>query len=67
MFLGLKGLMNKITSLRVTRETRNRLAEVGTKDETFDEIIQRLIEFYEKNNQASIGRTMARKAVGGTR
>jgi len=42
--------MNKITSLRVTRETRNRLAEMGSKDETFDQIIQRLIEFYKKNS-----------------
>jgi len=44
--------MNKITSLRVTRETRNRLAEMGSKDETFDQIIQRLIEFYKKNSRS---------------
>ncbi len=43
--------MNKITSLRVTRKTRNRLSEIGRKDESFNQIIQRLITFYKKNSQ----------------
>ncbi|MFH0848036.1 MAG: hypothetical protein V1857_00855 [archaeon] len=46
-------MMNGITSLRVTRETRNRLSEIGSKDETFDEIIQRLIEFYRGQQRES--------------
>ena len=43
--------MNEITSLRVSRETRNRLAEIGSKDESFDQIIQRLISFYKRNTK----------------
>ena len=45
--------MNRITSLRVSRETRNRLAEMGGKDDTFDQIIRRLIDFYKKNRRRS--------------
>lgn len=44
--------MNRITSLRVSRETRNLLAEMGSKDETFDQIIRRLIEFHKKNSRS---------------
>ena len=40
--------MNAVTSLRVSRDTRNRLSEIGSKDETFDEIVRRLIDFYKK-------------------
>jgi len=47
--------MNEITSLRVRRDTRNRLAEIGSKDETFDQIIQRLIVFYKKNSDRKRG------------
>ena len=46
--------MNGITSLRVTRETRNRLSEIGSKDETFDEIIQRLIDFYKEQQESTL-------------
>jgi hypothetical protein len=45
--------VNNVTSLRVTRETRNRLADLGSKDETFDEIIQRLIDFYNNNSEVA--------------
>jgi len=45
--------MAEDTTVRVKRETRRRLAEVGSKEETFDEIIQRLIDFYKKNNKLS--------------
>jgi len=41
--------LDEATTVRVSRETRKRLAEVGTKEESFDEIIQRLIKFYEKH------------------
>jgi len=43
--------VNKITTLRVSRQTRNQLAEIGSKDETFDRIILRLLEFYKKNSR----------------
>jgi len=51
-FAGLVGAMNRITSLRVTRETRDRLAEIGGKDDSFDEIIGRLLDFYKRNNKS---------------
>lgn len=45
--------MEEVTSLRVSRETRNRLSVIGSKDDTFDKIIQRLIDFYEDNEETS--------------
>ena len=54
--------MGEVTSLRVSRETRNRLSGIGSKDDTFDKIIQRLIDFYE--NSAEISAVASRKPVG---
>ena len=31
------------TTLRVSKKTRDRLAKIGSKDETFDSIIKRLL------------------------
>jgi len=45
--------LEEVTSLRVSRETRNRLSVIGSKDDTFDKIIQRLIDFYEDNEETS--------------
>lgn len=36
--------MTRITTISVTKPTRERLAALGTKDSTFDEIIQKLLE-----------------------
>ncbi len=47
--------MSEITTVKVTRKTRNKLAELGKKNETYEEIIQRLIEFY-NNSQERIHR-----------
>jgi len=46
-------IVNRVTSLRVARETRNRLLELRSKDETFDQIIRRLIDFYKSNSEVS--------------
>lgn len=54
--------MGEVTSLRVSRETRNRLSGIGSKDDTFDKIIQRLIDFYE--NSAEISAVASRRRVG---
>jgi len=54
--------VEEATSLRVSRETRNRLSGIGSKDDTFDKIIQRLIDFYE--NSAEISAVASRKRVG---
>jgi len=42
-------LMPKTCVIRLKPETRKLLAELGKKGETYDDIIRRLIEFYEKN------------------
>ena len=36
--------------MKVKPETRNMLAELGKKEDTYDAIIVRLIEFYNKNS-----------------
>ena len=35
------------TNIQVSRTTRNRLAELGKKDDSYDDIIIRLLNFYE--------------------
>jgi len=37
-------IMMTMTSISIKKETRNQLASIGTKDSTFDEIIQKLIK-----------------------
>jgi len=54
--------MEEATSLRVSRETRNRLSDIGSKDDTFDKIIQRLIDFYENSEELSL--PASRKRAG---
>ncbi len=46
--------MSEVTTVKVTKKTRERLAELGKKSETYEQIIERLIEFYEKK---SVGRS----------
>ena len=36
--------MNDVTCLRVSRTTRDKLAKKGSKDQTFDQIVNDLIE-----------------------
>lgn len=42
-------MINK-TSIAIQKETRNLLAAVGSKDSTFDAIIQKLIKSWNENN-----------------
>ena len=42
----LRGYLGDITSLKVRKGTRDRLAELGNKTETYDDILNRLIRFY---------------------
>ena len=32
------------TTIKVTKKTRNRLAKLGSKDETFDQLINRILD-----------------------
>lgn len=38
--------MEDITTIQVRKATRDRLLEIGRKKETYDELINRLIDFY---------------------
>jgi len=40
--------MGEITTVKLSKKTRDRLAELGSKKETYEDIIRRLIEFYKK-------------------
>jgi len=45
------GKMGNITTVKVQKKTRDRLAKLGNKTETFDDVIIRLIYFYEKHGK----------------
>ena len=40
--------MDSKTNIQVSRDTRNELAMMGKKGDTYDDIIRRLIEFYNR-------------------
>ena len=41
---------NKLTTIRLRMGTRERLAALGGKRDTFDDILNRLIDFYESHS-----------------
>jgi len=43
--------MGELTTVKIRKETRERLAEIGSKKETYDDVIQRLIHFYVESGQ----------------
>lgn len=43
--------MGEITSIKVKKTTRDRLADFGKKAETYDKILTKLMDFYEKRNR----------------
>lgn len=44
--------MGDVTTIKIRKETRDRLAEIGSKRETYDQILNHIMEFYEKHNRA---------------
>ena len=46
--------MGEVTTIKVKKETRNRLADLGSKRETYDQIINRLVEFYSRRNKKAM-------------
>jgi len=44
------------TCLRVTKATRNRLAELGTKNQTFEQIVTGLLDEHNKSSGESYGK-----------
>ena len=47
----------KITTIKLKVSTRERLAELGKKGETYDEIVNKLVDIEERKNQAKRGGT----------
>lgn len=43
--------MTNITTIQLTKETREKLLEVGKKKETYDDLINRLVDFYIKEGE----------------
>ncbi len=48
--------MLDITTIQVMKNTRDRLLEIGMKKETYDDLINRLIDFYESINKESVNK-----------
>jgi len=44
---------NLFTTVKIMRSTRDKLVELGKKQDTYDDIIKRLIEFYHDNNKVN--------------
>jgi len=44
-------LLGDVTTIKIRKETRDRLAELGSKRETYDQILKHLIEAYEKHDE----------------
>jgi len=42
--------MDEVTTVKVTKRTKAKLSELGRKDETYEQIIRRLIKFYTNNS-----------------
>lgn len=40
----------RITTMQISRQTRDELAKLGSKDETFEDIIKRLVEHWKKSH-----------------
>jgi hypothetical protein len=53
----LRGYLGDITSLKVKKTTRDRLGKLGNKTETYDDLLNRLMDSYSKTNR--------RKRTGG--
>jgi hypothetical protein len=43
--------LGDITSLKVRKKTRDRLGKLGNKTETYDDLLNRLMDFYEKRRR----------------
>lgn len=43
--------MGQITTIKLSKDTKKDLARIGTKEETYEDIVRRLIRFYKKNSR----------------
>jgi hypothetical protein len=44
--------MGDVTTIKIRKETRDRLAELGSKRQTYDEILNHIIEMYRKRDRS---------------
>ena len=40
--------MGDVTTIKLRKKTRDALAELGSKKETYEDVIRKLIDFYQK-------------------
>lgn len=45
--------MSNITTIQIRKSTREKLLELGMKKETYDDLINRLLNYYVKNQKES--------------
>jgi len=45
--------MGQTTTIKLRKETKRELAKIGTKEETYEDIVKRLLAFYRKNAKPS--------------
>ncbi len=45
--------MSNITTIQIRKSTREKLLELGMKKETYDDLINRLVNYYVKNRKRS--------------
>ena len=46
--------MNEITTIRVTKKTKSKLAELGNKSETYEDILNKMVDFYIQQNNKKV-------------
>jgi hypothetical protein len=57
--------LGEITTIPLTKSTRDRLRELGAKGETYDALLNRLVDFYEKFNPRPLREVAAFEMVQG--
>jgi len=45
--------MGSSTTIKLRKDTKKELARIGTKEETYEDIVNRLIRFYRENSEKS--------------
>jgi hypothetical protein len=56
--------MQSITTIQLQKKTRERLLEIGMKKETYDDLINRLIDFYLRFKERGIDEDIKKEGRG---
>jgi hypothetical protein len=46
--------MGEVTTIKVRKHTKRELARLGGKEDSYDDIVNRLIEFYKSNSRKPV-------------